>query len=213
MKVVIVDDHVLIARALAAIIESFGTYQILYECANGKELQERLSEGGAIPDMVLVDVNMPIMDGRDTTLWLKINYPEIRVLCLSMMDDEGSLLKMIDAGVNGFVLKNCTPSELENAIEGVVVTGSFFPTWATRLMVSSLRKRSVSQEVNMPLITRREMEFLKLCATELSYKEIADRMNCGVRTVETYRDALMKKLDVKGRVGLAMYALRHGIGV
>lgn len=211
MKIVLVDDHILIAKALASIIESFHEYEVLYECANGKELQERMQTAMPKPDIVLVDINMPVMNGFETTTWLKENHPDIKVLCLSMLDDEQSLLKMIDAGVNGYVLKNSNPAQLQQALKGIVDNGTFFPAWATQQIVKSLRKENRNNPVNSPKITKREMEFLRLCATELSYKEMAAQMNCSPRTVETYRDALMQKLDVKGRVGLAIYALKAGL--
>lgn len=211
MKIVLVDDHLLIARALAGIIDSFQQYEVLYECANGIELQQRMQQAGPLPDIVLVDINMPGMNGYETTLWLKEQHPEIKVLCLSMLDDEQSLLKMIEAGVNGYILKNSTPPQLLQALKAVSESSGYFPAWATQKIVQSIRQDKLVTPIHAPNITKREMEFLRLCATELSYKEIAAQMNCSPRTVETYRDALMQKLEVKGRVGLAIYALKAGL--
>ena len=211
IKIVLVDDHLLIARALGGIISSFQQYEVLYECANGIELQQRMQQRGALPDIVLVDINMPGMNGYETTLWLKEKHPEIKVLCLSMLDDEQSLLKMVEAGANGYILKNCTPAQLQEALKAVADSGAYFPAWATQKIVQSLRREKTATAISSPNITKREMEFLRLCATELSYKEMAVQMNCSPRTVETYRDALMQKLDVKGRVGLAIYALKAGL--
>lgn len=210
IKIVLVDDHLLIARALGGIISSFQQYEVLYECASGIELQQRMQQRGPLPDIVLVDINMPGMNGYETTLWLKEKHPDIKVLCLSMLDDEQSLLKMVEAGTNGYILKNCTPAQLQEALTAVADSGAYFPAWATQKIVQSLRRGTTGTPISSPNITKREMEFLRLCATELSYKEMAAQMNCSPRTVETYRDALMQKLAVKGRVGLAIYALKAG---
>lgn len=211
INIVLVDDHLLIARALGGIISSFQQYEVLYECANGIELQQRMQQRGPSPDIVLVDINMPGMNGYETTLWLKEKHPDIKVLCLSMLDDEQSLLKMVEAGANGYILKNCTPAQLQEALMAVADSGAYFPAWATQKIVQSLRRGTTGTPISSLNITKREMEFLRLCATELSYKEMAAQMNCSPRTVETYRDALMQKLAVKGRVGLAIYAIKAGL--
>lgn len=206
--IVIADDHILIAKALTGIIENFNQFEVLYECENGKELTEKFKNKKNIPDIVLLDISMPVMDGFETAEWLKENYPAIQVVALSMQDDEQSLVKMIRAGVKGYLLKNIHPLQLEKALLNLVTTGTCFPEWATSKVMQSLAKPQTT--ATKFTVTEREKEFLKYCVTEMSYKEIAAQMFCSPRTVESYRDSLFEKLDLKTRVGLAVFAMKNG---
>jgi DNA-binding NarL/FixJ family response regulator len=206
--IAIVDDHILIAKALAGIIENFKQYKVLYECENGKVLQEKFGNKNNIPDVVLLDISMPVMDGFTTAAWLREQYPEVLIMALSMQDDEQSLIKMIKAGAKGYLLKNIHPAELEKALDSLVKTGMYYPDWATSKVFLSLsdNKKNIPQTV---AITEREKEFLQYTVTEMSYKEIAEKMFCSTRTVESYRDSLFEKFGLKSRVGLAVYAIRN----
>jgi len=106
-SVVIVDDHILIAKAITSIIANFSAFEVLYECENGKELQEKFKSPKNIPNIVLLDISMPVMDGFETAKWLKSNHPETLIMALSMQDDEQSLIKMIKNGAKGYLLKKC----------------------------------------------------------------------------------------------------------
>src|SRR3954466_4991161 len=124
VNIVLVDDHVLLRNGLASLITSLG-YTVMYECSNGKELIEKLGKSD-MPDLILMDINMPEMDGFDTTLWLKRNYPHLNVLALSMYDNESSIIRMIKNGARGYILKDTDPAELKQAISSVVSKGIFF---------------------------------------------------------------------------------------
>jgi DNA-binding NarL/FixJ family response regulator len=208
-SIAIIDDHILIAKALTGIIENFKQFNVLYECENGKVLQEKLIIKKNIPDIVLLDISMPIMDGFETAKWLKETHPQILIMALSMQDDEQSLIKMIKNGANGYLLKNVHPAELEKALDALVKNGTYFPDWATSKVFMSLSNEA-KPVLNNVHITEREKEFLQYSITEMSYKEIAEKMFCSPRTVESYRDALFEKLDLKTRVGLAVYAMKNG---
>jgi DNA-binding NarL/FixJ family response regulator len=208
-SVAIIDDHILIAKALTGIIENFKQFNVLYECENGKALQEKCTIQKNIPDIVLLDISMPIMDGFSTATWLKETHPEVLIMALSMQDDEQSLIKMIKCGAKGYLLKNVHPTELEKALDALVKNGSYFPDWATSKVFMSLTNDNTATKNNIQ-ITAREKEFLQYSVTEMSYKEIAEKMFCSPRTVESYRDALFEKLDLKTRVGLAVYAIKNG---
>lgn len=207
--IAIVDDHILIAKALSGIIENFANFQVLFEVENGQQLIQKLSNKKNIPDIVLVDVNMPIMNGFETADWLSENMPQIQILALSMQNDELSLINMIKAGANGYLLKNAHPNELEKALNILATTGNYYPDWVANKLISSLTKDKKNLQHNIKL-SDREVAFLKYCSTELTYKEIADKMFCSPRTVEGYRDSLFEKLDVKSRVGLAVFAIKNG---
>lgn len=207
-SIIIVDDHVLIAKALTGIIANFDQFEVLYECENGKDLQERLRLKKIIPNIVLLDISMPIMDGFETAKWLKENHPEILIMTLSMQDDEQSVIKMIKNGANGYLLKNTHPADLEKALLKLVTDGFYYPDWASRLVFASLHENKTSISTSIKL-TDREIEFLKYTVTEMNYKEISEKMFCSPRTVESYRDSLFEKLELKTRVGLAVYTLKN----
>jgi DNA-binding NarL/FixJ family response regulator len=146
---------------------------------------------------------MPVMNGFETAAWLKNNYPKPLVMALSMQDDELSLLNMIRNGAKGYMVKNSHPKELELALQTLIKTNVYFPAWAT----SKIMQTMTNQEGEVKL-SDREREFLSYVCTELTYKEISDKMFCSPRTVEGYRDALFEKLNVHTRVGLAMVAIK-----
>lgn len=206
--IVIVDDHILIAKALEGIIGNFSEFEVIYVCESGKDLTEKFEAGNTIPDIILMDVSMPIMDGFETAAWVTKHYPEIKVMALSMQGDDNSVIKMIKNGAKGYLLKNTHPKDLETALTRLNSDGFFYPEWASRIIFSNLNKgNDIEAAVK---ISEREKEFLKYTVTELSYKEIADRMCCSPRTVESYRDQLCEKLDLKTRVGLAVFAIKNG---
>lgn len=208
--IVIVDDHLLIAKAITSIIEQFNNYKVLYESENGKELMEKFKQKKNIPDIVLLDISMPVMNGFETAEWLKQNHPEVKVMALTMQGDDESLIKMIKAGSIGYLNKNVHPAELVKALDAIIEKGFYYPDWATSRVLHNLANPAQSSE---PLIkiNDREIEFLKYTCTELTYKEIGEKMFCSARTVESYRDSLFEKLGVKTRVALALYTVKVGL--
>lgn len=207
-SIVIVDDHILIAKALEGIIDNFSEFEVIYVSENGKDLIQKFEEGNTIPDIILLDISMPIMDGFETAAWLSKNHPDIKIMALSMQGDDNSVIKMIRSGAKGYLLKNTHPRDLETALTRLNSDGFFYPDWASKIIFSNLNKETESEIAIR--ISDREKEFLKYTVTELSYKEIADRMCCSPRTVESYRDQLCEKLDLKTRVGLAVFAIKNG---
>jgi DNA-binding NarL/FixJ family response regulator len=208
--IVIVDDHLLIAKAIASIIEQFRDYEVLYESENGKVLIEQFRIKKNIPDIVLLDISMPVMDGFETAVWLKQNHSAIKVMALTMQGDDESLIKMIKAGATGYLNKNVHPAELEKALDSISQRGFYYPDWATSRVLHALASEGEADAHKIKL-TERETEFLKYSCTELTYKEIGEKMFCSARTVESYRDSLFEKLGVKTRVALALYAVKTGL--
>ena len=210
-KVAIADDHLLIAKAISGIVEGFKDFEVLYEVENGKALQDKCQLTKNIPDIVLLDISMPVMDGFATAAWLKETHPEVLIMALSVQDDDESLIKMIKAGARGYLHKNVHPAELEKALQTLVSKGMYYPEWATNrvfLKLANSEKNNADFDVHL---TEREKEFLQFACTELTYKEIGEKMFCSARTVESYRDALFEKLNVKTRVALALFAVKTGI--
>ncbi len=211
INIVLVDDHVLLRNGLANLIESFG-YKVLFQADNGKYFTEKLQPSN-LPGIVLLDINMPEMDGYDTALWLKENYPEIKILALSMYDNENAIIRMFKAGAKGYILKDCDPSELRAALEAITSKGFYYSEMVTGKLIHTINTMDDkdNQLINPVKLNDREINFLKLSCTELTYKEIADKMFVSPRTIDGYRDDLFHKLKIKTRVGLVMYAIKNGI--
>ncbi|HEY0608483.1 MAG TPA: response regulator transcription factor [Chitinophaga sp.] len=207
-KIVIVDDHLLIAKAITSVVEQLRNYEVLYEAENGQLLLDKFKVKRNIPDIVLLDISMPVMDGFETASWLKQQHPEVKVVALTVQGDDESLIKMIRAGAAGYLTKNVHPTELNKALDAVMEKGFYYPDWATSRVFQAL---SSDRQFTGVKLTDRETEFLKHACSELTYKEIADKMYCSPRTVESYRDALFEKLGVNTRVGLALYAVKAGL--
>lgn len=211
-NIALVDDHVLLRNGLANLIKSFGDYTILFEADNGKNFVEKLKTK-QLPDVVLMDINMPEMDGYETTLWLKNNHPEVNVLALSMYDNENSVIRMFKAGAKGYILKDCHPAELKTALNALVTKGFYYSEMVTGKLIHTVNSldEEDSQMRSMIKLNEHETQFLKLVCTELTYKEIADKMFRSPRTIDGYRDDLFQKLNIKTRVGLVMYTIKNGI--
>jgi two-component system invasion response regulator UvrY len=211
-NVVLVDDHILLRNGLSTLINTFNNCSVLFEANNGKDFLDKLNPE-MLPDIVLMDINMPEMDGYETASWLKNNYPDVKVLALSMYDNENSIIRMFRAGAKGYILKDSDPAELEAAISSIISKGYYYTEMVTGRLIHSINVLDEEDNSVKHLIqlTEREIQFLKLVCSELTYKEIADKMVLSPRTIDGYRDALFDKLNVKTRVGLVMYAIKNGI--
>lgn len=210
-SIVLVDDHSLLRMGLASMVESQG-YTVLFEADNGKEFLEKLDKNN-LPHIVLMDINMPEMDGFETTQWLKQNHPEVQVLALSMYDNETSIIRMLKCGAKGYILKDSEPAELKMAIEDILTKGFYYSDLVSGKLIHAINKLDDETDnlKNLVPLNDRETTFLKYTCTELTYKEIADKMFVSPRTIDGYRDALFEKLKLKTRVGLVMYAIKNGI--
>jgi DNA-binding NarL/FixJ family response regulator len=158
-------------------------------------------------------INMPQMDGYETALWLKRNHPDVKVLALSMYDDENAIIRMLKNGAKGYILKDTEPMELRAAIEAILTKGFYYSEMVTGRLIHTINTMDDegSSIKNITGLNDRETEFLKLAATEMTYKEIADKMHLSPRTIDGYRDALFEKLNLKSRVGLVLFAIKNGI--
>jgi len=201
--IAIVDDHTLFRNGVAGLMSEFKELQVVFEAENGQQMQQMLPRH-PLPQVILMDINMPIMDGYDATCWLKEKYPHVRVLALSMFEDDKAVIKMIKCGACGYVLKESKPRELLEAIKTIHTKGVYINE-----MVSGKLIRSVADKEDTPGFSKNELEFLKLSCSELTYKEIADKMNVSPRTVDNYREALFLKLNLKSRTGLVLYAIQN----
>ena len=209
-SLVIIEDHLLIAKAIANIINSFKNYKVLYEVENGIGLIEKFNAQKNIPDIVLLDISMPKMDGYETARWITEHHPAVQIMALTMQNEDEALIKMIKCGAKGFLHKNIHPADLELALDTLVSRGYYFPDWATGKLLHSISGGDKSAESEV-ILTAKEIEFLQHAATELTYKEIGEKLFCSSRTVEGYRDALFEKLDLKTSIGLVVYGIKNKI--
>ncbi|TDX01867.1 response regulator transcription factor [Dinghuibacter silviterrae] len=203
-SVALVDDHVLMRSGLAALIGGFEGFSVLFEADNGKDFIRQTSEGKT-PDIVLLDIQMHEMDGYATAAWIKENLPETKVLALSMYDNDAAIIRMLRQGARGYVLKDIEPAELKQALRDLHTKGYYHTDMVTGRLINSMNQE------DQAVLSEREQEFLTWACTELTYKAIADEMNLSPRTIDGYRDALFEKLHTKSRVGLVVYAIKHGI--
>lgn len=209
IQVAIADDHSLLRNALATLINGFEGYSVVMQADNGKDLCAKIIQS-VLPDIVLLDVNMPEMDGFETTQWLYKKYPHIKVLALSMLSDERTIIKIFRLGAKGYLLKNTDPAELKTALDSVMNKNVYLSEYVSGKLVSGLHNNMDADEKEA-VLNEKEREFLRWTCSELSYKEIAEKMFISPRTVDDYRQSLFNKLKVHSRVGLVMYAIKNGV--
>ncbi len=205
LTIAIVDDHTLFRSGLASLLAEFEEINIAFEAKNGIDLQEKIKNKNNVK-LVLMDINMPLMDGYATTKWMRENYPQIHVLALSMFEDEKAIIGMLKAGAGGYLLKESKPSELLTAIKTTINKGFY-----VNELVSGRLLFSLKQEDTKPIFSEKELIFLQHCSSELTYKEIAFLMNVSPRTVDNYRESLFAKLNIKSRTGLVVYGIKNGL--
>ncbi|MET0300924.1 MAG: response regulator transcription factor [Flavitalea sp.] len=201
------DDHSLLRQALAKLINSFENFAVLFEANNGREIKDRLAKH-IIPDIVLLDVNMPDMDGYETAQWLHTNYPQVKVLALSMFSDENIIIRMLKLGAKGYILKNAEPEELKEALNSVLEKDFYLSDYISGKIVSGLNK-DLDRPDDRVKLSDKEKELLRWICSEMTYKDIAGKMFVSPRTLDDYRNNLFEKLKVKTRVGLVLYAIRN----
>lgn len=210
IPIAIVDDHTLMSKALENMIAENPKYRVVMNQPNGEDFISGLEKISELPAVVLMDINMPYKNGIETTEWLTEHHPDIKVIALTMEDDEKVLIRMLKAGAKGYLLKDMQPSILFQAIDTVFEKGSFY----TDFVAQKLLKVQTEDAKNASLLSdlkEREKEFIKLACSELTYKEIADKMCLSPKTIDGYRDSVFVKLEIKNRVGLVLFALKHNL--
>lgn len=213
MRLALVDDHTLFRKGLISLIKMVcSDCEIIFEADNGNDLQLKLNKETA-PDIILMDVNMPFMDGFATVEWLNKNYPLIKVLVVSMITKEDSIVRMLKLGVKGYLCKDVEPNELGEALNAIMDKGFYYTDFITGKLVHSLQNIDAQNDKHsgIRLMNDREKDFLKLACSELTYNQIAAQMYLSPKTIDGYRDALFEKLQVKSRVGMALYAVKYGL--
>lgn len=204
IKITIVDDHLLFSQSLSFLIGTFKEFVVIGNFDNGKAFINSFPTATEMPDIVLLDVNMPIMDGIETMKWIKANHPELKVLALSVNNDEITVMKMITNGAKGYLLKDTHPKTFREALLEVDQKGFYYSEMVSGFLISKLGNDKI-------VLKEREVEFIKLACTEKTYKEIADGMCLSPKTIDGYRENLFQKLEIKTRIGLVLYAIKNKI--
>ncbi len=209
IRIAVVDDHTLFRQGISSLLLENEEIKIVFDAANGAVMKEKIGKH-PLPDVILMDITMPLVNGYEATRWLKQNYPLVKVLALSMFEDDEPIIKMLKCGAGGYILKESNASDLMYAIKTIARHDYFLND-----LVSGKLLRSIQDEVKLPDpiadLTANEIRFLELCCSELTYKEIAGKMCLSPHTIDNYRDALFQKLDLRSRTGLVIFALKNGI--
>lgn len=210
VRILIVDDHTMIRVAIKNYFVNDDQIEIVEEAVNGEEALARLVD--AQIDLVLTDISMPVMDGYELVGKIKLKYPELKVVALSMINESQQVKKMLETGVHGYILKNCDKEELKAGIIQVMNGGDYFSNSVAHEIVEALAKRKGAEGalVEIPL-SQREKEVLRLMMKEYSNGEIANELSISTRTVDAHRRNLMEKTGSKGVVGLVIYAIEKGL--
>lgn len=208
IKVALADDHTMLRKGVAEILSGFDGIEVCMQAANGKELLARLEAATELPHVCILDINMPEMNGYETAAAIKQRWPKIKILALSMYDTELNIIKMLRNGANGYVLKDNDPEDLKVAIKEVHKHGFYHSELVTGRMLHLLHDPASKAALDL---NDREITFLKYCCTELTYKEVAEKMFLSPRTIDGYREALFAKLQTTSRTGLAIYAIKAGL--
>jgi DNA-binding NarL/FixJ family response regulator len=208
IRIGIAEDFAVIRKSLMTLLQLDKQLEFVAEAENGLALIGAIKALPQPPDVVILDINMPEMDGHDTLVALKKDYPGMRFIVLSQHDHSLIVARMLIAGANAFLSKNCDPKEVKRAIRVIMHE----PIFQSELVYGDLVKLiTQNKTARIPQLTAREIEFLKYCLSELPYKDIAGRMNITESTTSFYRNELFDKLSVNTRTGLAIFALSIGL--
>ncbi len=206
IKVAIVDDHSLFRNGLKLLLSGYPEIEVVGESSNGKEFLDDLSH--TMPDIVLMDIEMPVMNGIDATTESLKKYPGMKIITLSMFGEEEYYYKMIDAGVKGFVLKNSDIDEVVKAIQTVMADGTYFSQELLLNVVKKFRDVRKTEQLHVQL-SQREIEIIELICKGLSNQEIADTLHISKRTVDKHRANILSKTDTNNTASLVMFAVEH----
>ena len=211
INVAIADDHKIFRKGVILSLKAFHNINFMLEAENGEELIKAIEQEQ--PDIVLMDLKMPIKDGIETTKYLNKHFPQVRILILTMFEDERFVGHLMDSGANGYLLKSTEPAEIKQAILDVMNTGFYLNNFVNRVLIKkNYAKQKFNPNLNSQIVvSEREKEVLSLVCMEYTAHEIAQKMEISARTVEAIKDRLMERFGVKNSVGLVFFAMKNSL--
>lgn len=217
VKLAIVDDHKLMRKGIISLINmADDEFKILFEAGNGQEMITKLDKK-LLPDIVIMDIDMPDMDGFKTVAWLQEHYPDIGVLVVSMIEKEEAIVRMLKLGVKGYLSKDIEPKDIQAALRQISNKGYYYTDYVTGKLIHSILNNGKAEEEHgfnqaaWNKLSERERQFIQHVCSELKYIEIAEKMHLSPKTIDGYRDSLFEKFNVKSRVGLVLFAIKNGL--
>lgn len=212
ISIALVDDHIVARRGLKAVFEIENDIKVVLEASNGKELIDSLADSKELPEIIILDINMPVLSGIDVIDQIKSKYPGISILIFSLLYNEDTVINMITKGACGYLSKNTDPAIFPSVIRQVHNSGFYLGD----LVKKDFFKRHGSTKLKAgfygkEFLTAKEVEFIKLASSNLGYKEIAEKLGINPKTVQNYRDSLFQKLEINNRAALTVYAFQSGI--
>jgi two-component system, NarL family, response regulator DegU len=210
IKLALADDQVMFRRGMAMLLRDMPDVRVVFECSNGEELLTGL-KGNSI-DIVLLDLEMPVLNGIDTMKRMREEFPQVKVIVLSMHSEEKFIVHLMELGANGYVLKTAEPDEIENAVRSVSTSGYHFSEMVSRVMLQGLVKKEKIKPTfsDVDPLTERELDVLRLICQELTTTEIAGKLFLSPRTVEGYRNNILQKIGARNTAGIVVYAMSKG---
>jgi len=212
IKVAIADDHQIFRKGVILSLRQYNNIKFIFEAENGEDLIKKISTS-EMPEVILMDLKMPVKDGIETTKYLNKHFPEIRIIILTMYEDERFVGHLMDSGANGYLLKSTEPTEIKKAITDVMRTGFYLNNFVNKVLIKkNYAKQKFNPNLNSEVvISDREKEVLTLVCMEYTAHEIAQKMEISARTVEAIKDRLMERFGVKNSVGLVFYAMKNSL--
>ncbi|CAM4382601.1 two component transcriptional regulator, LuxR family [Pedobacter westerhofensis] len=205
--IAIVDDHTLFRKGLVSLLTESDQLDILFDAANGLDMKQMIN-AELLPEVILMDINMPHMDGYAATKWVTKTYPSVKVLALSMFDEDKPIIEMLKSGAGGYLLKESKTTELVTAIKTIAAYGYYMNNLVSEKLIKSLHDTDPARN-EASEISANELKFLQLSCSEMTYKEIANKMNLSPHTIDNYREALFHKFEIKSRTGLVLFAIKN----
>jgi len=211
ISIALVDDHTIVRNGLKSLIEVMGDYKVTSQHDNGWAFTKAIA-GVPEPDLVIMDMNMPEMNGLETMRWVREHRPSLKVLILTLSTDEKTIIELFRFGVRGYLPKNCTADILKKAIDDTISTGYYHSEMLQNALASGAGKAEETKTI-LDRITDRELLFIRLICDEreYTYEQVKDIMNVHRRTVDGYRESLFEKFNIKSKTGLVLFAIKHGL--
>lgn len=206
----IADDHEMFRHSIVTSINDNSAFKVILEASHGKELIDRLKTSDQLPEILIIDIMMPIMDGYQTISYLKEHYPNQRCIAFSVKNDFVSVFKMIKNGAKAYIKKDCSTEQFFKTLTMVHSEGIYHDSFVANSLLEYVSADSEEKSITNEL-SERELEFISTACSDLTYKQVADLMSVSLRTVDSFRDSVFDKINVKSRAGMVLYAIKKGI--